>query len=193
MPTDQPALAIFLERFANYEAEQKKQTVLLEIILTKLQISNNNDNFEIEQDDFVLPAKVKDELKQLNEKLNNKESKQKLAKRLTLIGGSNCRLLTIRIINAIMTPDCMSSICWRGTEDKGSMMDDFKNIYDVILMVIKRRYPLTVDIGNVVEVILKNKFRNCSSKSKVKDKSVKTLKVQKAARLNPFIFKKKTC
>lgn len=69
-------------------------------------------------------------------------------------------------------------------------MDDYKNIYDVILLVIKKRYPLTIDIGNVVEVILKNKFRNSSSKNKIKSTTVKTLKIYKAARLIPFSSKK---
>lgn len=173
-----------IDRVANLELIIEKQNNLLEELVKKLSGGGNNTaTDDIEPDEFLLPAKCSNDLEELNYKLNDLILKKKLTSKLMLLGGNNCRLLTIRLIQTLMTKECLSLISWRGTKSKKSMVTNFRNIHEIILLVVKKRYPAT-DIGTIVETIIKNKCRNSASKEKEISKTNK--KKRGSARCNEF-------
>lgn len=160
------------------------QNMLLKRIIQKMESQNDNRNVvelcEPLECTIKLPVNSDVELKELNRSLNTKPNRQDLLKKIALIGGNNIRLFTIRIIDFLMTRNCLNNLSWRGTVKKSSIMDDAKNVFDLIIMVVQNRYPHQKDIGTFVEVILKNKVRNANPK-KTATKSTKSAR-QSAAR-----------
>lgn len=149
-----------MSKVNQFDEHMRSQSILLEAILEKLEIQNIDINqLGVPEYNFKLPKKSPAELYEFNKSLNVWHNKQYLIKQLSLIGASNARLLTTRVIDGLMTSECLNSICWKGTESKSSIQD-FKNILDVILLTVKKRHPEIVDVGSLVENILKNKFRN---------------------------------
>lgn len=154
------------QKLAEFERQQKYQTILLEAILKKMELTKIDMNELDEQ--IELPVKTLDELTGLNKLLDNMDKKNRIVKQLSYLGGNSSRILTIRIINNIMTTELLKGISWKGTKEKLSIYKDLKNIFDVILYVVKKRYPLVADIATTVETILKNKFRNAANKNQQK-------------------------
>lgn len=138
---------------------------------------------ELESDQLGLPVNSAEDLKKLNDKLQEKCNQRKIIDKLLLIGGSNVRQLSIRLADAIMTKECLGQICWAGTNSKGGITETYRNVLEIILFVIKKRFSMVVDVGTIVEGVLKNKFRNCQSKTINKNKK----KRQTAARCNYFV------
>lgn len=65
--------------------------------------------------------------------------KNHIVKQLSYLGGNSSRRLTIWIINTLMTTELLKRISWKGTKEKISIYKDLKNIFDVILIVVKKR------------------------------------------------------
>lgn len=69
-----------------------------------------------------------------------------------VLGSNNARLLILRIIEFIMTPEFLSAVSWKGTNNKKSIVNDFKNVYNIIINIVNKRYP-TCEIRSMVETI----------------------------------------
>lgn len=156
---------IIIEAFSILENKFDAQQYMLQQLLQQLKLPKV-DSIDFEEDfGMKIPANSKHELHQLNELLDKNEKKQILYNNLSLAGGSNIRLVTSRVINLLMTVKCLSEICWKGGSniEKPGMVTSFKNIFNIIMLVIKSKSKNSEDVGSVVENCLKNKFRNSNS------------------------------
>lgn len=155
------------------DSKMERQNILLKAIYERMAtIVNLNTVDGFENDfDFSLPVNTKIDLEILNNILLNADTKILLFKKLSSVGGNNIRHFTLRVIDSLMTSECLSEICWKGggTSDKPGMITRYKNVLDVIIKTIKNKYANNGDVGSTVEICLKNKFRNSTHQKKIKN------------------------
>lgn len=155
------------EKFESLDQQMCIQNLMLQSILDNLK--KQNFNFDIQASDetfeLPLPVKTKDDLYKFESLLNDNIKKRIVLKKLSLYGGNNAKILTSRVIDSLMTTNLLSQICWKGAIEKPGMALEFKNVLDIIAISVKTKYN-NEDVGLIVEVCLKNKFRNSNTKIK---------------------------
>lgn len=154
------------------KAKMDTHTFLLETVIEKLSALTESTDFQPDESTIFdrmfadqLPLNSRDELLNFEEMLRqNPSMKQCLIRRLSLVGGHNERLATVRIIDMFFSPKCLQQMCWVGTAEKGSFRS-LLQILEVLNLSARKAFPDSkVPHAQVVESLLRSKFKNAEAK-----------------------------
>lgn len=164
----------FNNRLKKIELQLASQNMVLNSILEILKKDNLNvnetPNFE-EDLGIEFPLTEIKSLSVFNENLNQQNFYNLIIKKMNLIAGQHIRILTKRIVDFLFSRLLLSQICWKGVEGKPSITE-FKNVLKIISSSVLMKYPHEKEFANIIEVILKNKFRNAHSSEKQKSTKI---------------------
>lgn len=161
-------------------------------ILKKQATSSDGELKQLFIDDadaVELPIKSIEDLTAFEKSLNNKEFKISYIKKLSLIGSVHSKMLAIRVIDSLLSKKVLKNVCWKGTKDKLAMYSNFKNILDLIIKVVKLRYP-SEDAGTICENVMRHKFKNSKTEN-VQKKDKNTARCTTFKTTSPSSLKKK--